>query len=110
MEAVFREDLEQNPRNPRSLYGLVESVRAQKQTGANWLQPQFESGVEEHAGEAVAVGPLNYCTCSNAWARRNIPNSSKCFVRICIPTGRPVAVTPAGTLMHGMPARLPVMV
>ena len=49
-------------------------------------------------------------TCSKACASRNIPASLKCLVRICIPTGSPAAVFPAGTLMHGMPARLPVMV
>lgn len=29
-EKVFRENLERNPRNPRSLYGLAESLKAQK--------------------------------------------------------------------------------
>ena len=29
-EAVFRADLEQNLRNPRSLYGLLKSLEAQK--------------------------------------------------------------------------------
>jgi hypothetical protein len=36
--------------------------------------------------------------------------SSKCLVKICIPTGSPSAVFPHGTLMHGIPARLPVIV
>ena len=36
--------------------------------------------------------------------------SPKCRVKICIPTGRPSLVRPHGTLMHGMPARLPVIV
>ncbi len=30
-EAVFRADLLQNPRNPRSLYGLMQALRAQEQ-------------------------------------------------------------------------------
>jgi len=41
---------------------------------------------------------------SNASAMRNMVISPKCRVRICIPTGRPSAVRPHGTLMHGMPA------
>ena len=31
-EAVFRADLEQYPRNPRSLFGLVKSLEAQKKS------------------------------------------------------------------------------
>ncbi len=31
-EAVFRTDLEQHPRNPRSLFGLLRSLEAQKKT------------------------------------------------------------------------------
>jgi tetratricopeptide (TPR) repeat protein len=48
-EKVFREDLELNPRNPRSLFGLSEALRAQnraydaqfvdKQFQANWKGP-----------------------------------------------------------------------
>src|SRR6185312_1744505 len=48
--------------------------------------------------------------CSKAPARRNMPTSSKCLVKICMPTGRPAAVLPQGTLMQGIPARSPVMV
>ena len=29
-ESVFRTDLEQNPRNPRSLFGLLKALEAQK--------------------------------------------------------------------------------
>jgi len=33
-EAVFRADLEQHPRNPRSLFGLVKALEAQQKTEA----------------------------------------------------------------------------
>jgi tetratricopeptide (TPR) repeat protein len=43
-EAVFREDLKQNPRNGRSLYGLSKALAAQnKTTDAAWVQKQFEA-------------------------------------------------------------------
>jgi tetratricopeptide (TPR) repeat protein len=43
-EQVFREDLQRNPRNPRSLYGLQKSLEAQnKLTDAQWVQASFES-------------------------------------------------------------------
>jgi len=43
-EAVFREDLKQNPRNGRSLYGLSKALEAQKKnTDAAWVQKQFEA-------------------------------------------------------------------
>jgi tetratricopeptide (TPR) repeat protein len=42
-EAVFREDLQQNPRNGRSLYGLSKSLEAQKKTTeAAWVSEQFK--------------------------------------------------------------------
>lgn len=42
-EAVFRADLAENPRNPRSLYGLKEALRAQKkETDAAWVEAQYE--------------------------------------------------------------------
>lgn len=42
-EAVFREDLVQNPRNGRSLYGLSKSLEAQKNpTEAAWVKRQFD--------------------------------------------------------------------
>ncbi len=47
-EAVFRADLERNPRNPRSLFGLAESLAAQKKTAdAAWVRAAFESGWRE---------------------------------------------------------------
>jgi hypothetical protein len=41
-EKVFREDLNRNPRNPRSLFGLVESLRKQGRTyDAGFVESQF---------------------------------------------------------------------
>jgi tetratricopeptide (TPR) repeat protein len=43
-EEVFREDLKRNPRNPRSLFGLMHSLKAQqKDADAAWVQKQFET-------------------------------------------------------------------
>ncbi|HEY2118753.1 MAG TPA: hypothetical protein VGH37_06165 [Candidatus Acidoferrum sp.] len=43
-EQVFREDLKQNPRNPRSLFGLMEALRAQKkETDAAWVEKEFNA-------------------------------------------------------------------
>ena len=42
-EAMFREDLQHNPRNPRGLFGLWHSLKAQHNTvAASWVQKQFE--------------------------------------------------------------------
>jgi tetratricopeptide (TPR) repeat protein len=41
-EEVFRVDLVQNPRNPRSLYGLQQALEAQgKKSDAAWVEGQF---------------------------------------------------------------------
>jgi tetratricopeptide (TPR) repeat protein len=43
-EKVFREDLERNPRNPRSLFGLSEALRAQNRAyDAQFVDKQFQS-------------------------------------------------------------------
>lgn len=43
-EKVFREDLERNPRNPRSLFGLGEALRAQNRAyDAQFVDKQFQS-------------------------------------------------------------------
>ncbi len=43
-DQVFRADLQQNPRNPRSLYGLMEALRAQKKdSDATWVEKQFNA-------------------------------------------------------------------
>ena len=40
---MFRDDLKQNPRNPRSLFGLMHCLKAQqKDADAAWVQRQFE--------------------------------------------------------------------
>ena len=43
-EQVFREDLRRNPRNPRSLFGLTGSLKAQqKDADAAWVEQQFKA-------------------------------------------------------------------
>jgi tetratricopeptide (TPR) repeat protein len=43
-EKVFRQDLERNPRNPRSLFGLSEALRAQNRTyDAQFVDKQFQA-------------------------------------------------------------------
>ena len=43
-EAVFREDLQRHPRNPRSLYGLHQALKAQKRDyDAQFVEKQFQS-------------------------------------------------------------------
>lgn len=43
-EQVFRDDLERNPRNPRSLFGLAEALTRQKRNyDASWVKQQFET-------------------------------------------------------------------
>jgi tetratricopeptide (TPR) repeat protein len=47
-ERVFREDLWRNPRNPRSLYGLKESLAAQqKAADAAWVERQFAAAWQD---------------------------------------------------------------
>ncbi len=42
-ERVFRADLDRNPRNPRSLFGLLKALEAQKKTAdAEWVRQEFE--------------------------------------------------------------------
>jgi Flp pilus assembly protein TadD len=43
-ERVFRESLAKNPRNPRSLFGLAESIKLQgRDYDASWVRKQFET-------------------------------------------------------------------
>jgi tetratricopeptide (TPR) repeat protein len=43
-EKAFRADLEQYPRNPRSLFGLLKSLEAQnKISGEEWVRKEFEA-------------------------------------------------------------------
>ncbi|MBI2963257.1 MAG: hypothetical protein HYY35_05830 [Deltaproteobacteria bacterium] len=42
-EKVFRDDLRRNPRNPRSLFGLWETLKAQKKTAdSEWVRRAFQ--------------------------------------------------------------------
>jgi tetratricopeptide (TPR) repeat protein len=42
-EQVFREDLRRNPRNPRSLFGLLEALKTQKRNvDAAWVEREFK--------------------------------------------------------------------
>jgi tetratricopeptide (TPR) repeat protein len=57
-EAVFREDLRRNPRNPRSLFGLRESLAAQhSENDAAWVQREFEKAWK-NADTALRIGDL----------------------------------------------------
>jgi tetratricopeptide (TPR) repeat protein len=43
-EKVFRDDLDRNPRNPRSLFGLQQALKAQNQTyDAGFVEDQFKA-------------------------------------------------------------------
>jgi tetratricopeptide (TPR) repeat protein len=43
-EEVFREDLDRNPRNPRSLFGLWKTLEAEKKTAdADWIRRAFQA-------------------------------------------------------------------
>jgi tetratricopeptide (TPR) repeat protein len=43
-EQIFREDLERNPRNPRSLFGLAEALtRQHRDYEASWIKQQFDT-------------------------------------------------------------------
>jgi tetratricopeptide (TPR) repeat protein len=57
-EKVFRADLERNPRNGRSLFGLAEALRTQQRTAdAAWAQAQFDAAWKD-ADTAVRLGDL----------------------------------------------------
>lgn len=44
-EQVFRDDLKRNPRNPRSLFGLIQALKAQQRdVDAAWVERQFKEG------------------------------------------------------------------
>jgi tetratricopeptide (TPR) repeat protein len=43
-EKVFRDDLQRNPRNPRSLFGLMRALKAQgREHDAEWVGQEFEA-------------------------------------------------------------------
>jgi tetratricopeptide (TPR) repeat protein len=57
-EAVFRRDLELNPRNGRSLFGLVEALKMQgKSNGVEWVRKEF-ADAWQYAPEALTVAGL----------------------------------------------------
>lgn len=41
-ESVFREDLDRNPRNPRSLFGLMTALERQQKSGAKRVRKEFD--------------------------------------------------------------------
>ena len=44
-EQAFRDDLERNPRNPRSLFGLMHALKAQhRDVDAAWVEREFDAG------------------------------------------------------------------
>jgi tetratricopeptide (TPR) repeat protein len=56
-EHVFREDLKRNPRNPRSLYGLMHSLQAQQKVAdAAWVQKQFDASWKNADTELQVAG------------------------------------------------------
>jgi hypothetical protein len=57
-EAVFRADLEQYPRNPRSLFGLLKSLEAQnKIPDAEWVRREFDAAWK-NADVTLELGDL----------------------------------------------------
>jgi tetratricopeptide (TPR) repeat protein len=57
-EAVFRADLEQYPRNPRSLFGLLKSLEAQKKSaGVEEVRREFEA-TWKNADMTLELGDL----------------------------------------------------
>jgi tetratricopeptide (TPR) repeat protein len=57
-EAVFRADLAVNPRNGRSLFGLLEALKAQgKQVGVEWVKREF-ADVWKYGGVTLTAGEL----------------------------------------------------
>jgi tetratricopeptide (TPR) repeat protein len=57
-EIVFRKDLEHNPRNGRSLFGLLEALKAQnKSVNAEWVQKEFKEAWK-HAPASLMIADL----------------------------------------------------
>ena len=57
-ESAFREDLRQNPRNPRSLFGLKEALRAQeKEADSAFVETQFQEAWKD-ADTKLALAAL----------------------------------------------------
>lgn len=57
-EAVFREDLKLNPRSPRSLFGLLESLKVQKKDlSVDWVKREFTEAWQ-YASAPINVAQL----------------------------------------------------
>ena len=58
-EKVFREDLDRNPRNPRSLFGLHQALKAEKRDyDAGFIQKQFDASWKGGAGQGLKLEDL----------------------------------------------------
>jgi tetratricopeptide (TPR) repeat protein len=58
-EKVFRADLERNPRNPRSLFGLEQALKAQgKDFDAGFVQRQFQASWKGSAATPLKLADL----------------------------------------------------
>jgi tetratricopeptide (TPR) repeat protein len=56
-EAVFRADLKQYPRNPRSLFGLLKALEAQKKSGVEEVRREYEAAWK-NADAPLELGDL----------------------------------------------------
>jgi hypothetical protein len=57
-ESVFREDLRLHPRNPRSLFGLLEALKAQnKDASVDWVKKEYAEGWQ-YASRPIAIAEL----------------------------------------------------
>jgi tetratricopeptide (TPR) repeat protein len=58
-EKAFREDLDRNPRNPRSLFGLHQALKAEKRDyDAGFIQKQFDSSWKGGAAQQLKLEDL----------------------------------------------------
>src|SRR5438309_1689631 len=58
-EKVFREDLDRNPRNPRSLFGLHQALKAEKRDyDAGFIQKQFDASWKGGAAQKLKLEDL----------------------------------------------------
>jgi TolA-binding protein len=58
-EQIFREDLKKYPRNGRSLFGLLESVKAQKKRSAiRWVQIQLDLALKNADHQKLKIQDL----------------------------------------------------
>jgi tetratricopeptide (TPR) repeat protein len=56
-EAVFRKDLDINPRSGRSLFGLIEALKAQNKPGVEWVKREF-ADAWKHSAMSLEVAAL----------------------------------------------------